>query len=84
MKLAVGDKIRIGREYANKHDGFKPNEVIELIEGQFEEYNGLYNYTSKAPSIWSSEREEFDSIYHLFGNDLEDFMDCELLKPLEQ
>lgn len=77
--LKVGTKIKIGNKYASEH-GFYPNEVIELIEGIFDEYNGLYAYTSKAPAIWNEDQGEFDSIYHLFGNDLEDFMDCEIVE----
>lgn len=76
--LEVGMKIKIGEKYSTKY-GFEPNEVIELVEGYFDEYNGLYNYTSKAPAIWNEHQEEFDSIFHLFGNNLENFMDCEIL-----
>lgn len=80
MDLQIGTKIKIGVKYEAKHGGgFKPNEVIELIEGTFEEYNGLYDEITHAPSIWNEYQQEFDSIYHLFGNDLENFMDCEIV-----
>ena len=75
LELNIGDKIKIGEKYAKKF-GFDPNEIIELVEGYFEEDNGLYTYTSTAPAIWNADQEEFDSIYHLFGNDLENFKDC--------
>ena len=75
MELKIGDKIKIGKKYAELHN-FKKDEVITLVEGEFEEYNGLYCYMSYAPSIWNKNVQEFDSIFHLFGNDLEDFMDC--------
>ncbi len=78
MKLNVGTKIKIGEEYASKY-GLKPNEVIELIEGEFEHDNGLYTEIQYAPSVWNKGNEDFDSIYHLFGNDLESFMDCEVV-----
>lgn len=78
-QLQIGTKIKIGKEYANKQ-GFKPNEIIELVEGYFDEYNGLYCYTSTAPAIWNEYQNEFDSIYHLFGNKLDNFMDCEIIK----
>ena len=80
LELKVGDKIRIGKEYANSHSEFKTGEIIELIKGYFEEENGLYSYTSTAPSIPTPSGDDFDSIYHLFGNNLEDFMDCEVIK----
>lgn len=78
MNLEVGTKIRIGEKYAERYK-FEPNKVIELVEGYFEGWNGLYTYTEEAPSIWNEGAEEFDSIFHLFGNDLENFMDCEIL-----
>ena len=81
-KLKVGTKIRIGVKYAEsetEYNGLKANEVIELIEGEFDEDNGLYCYTSYTPSIKSRTDDDFDSIYHLFGNNLEKFMDCEVL-----
>lgn len=78
-KLKVGVKIKIGVKYASGRE-FEPDEIIELIPGYFEEDNGLYCYTSEAPSIQVEEGGEFDSIYHLFGNDLERFMDCEIVK----
>lgn len=76
--LIVGNKIKIGKNYA-KECGFKEGEIIELVQGSFEEDNGLYCFTSHAPAIWNEHLKEFDSIYHLFGNKLENFMDCEVL-----
>jgi hypothetical protein len=78
MDLQVGTKIKIGKKYAEKFY-FKSGEIIELVEGSFDEYNGLYCYTSHAPAIFNEKQNEYDSIYHLFGNDLEDFMDCEII-----
>ena len=78
MELKIGTKIKIGDKYAEEN-GWGKNETIELVEGYFDEDNGLYCYTSTAPSIWNPEQDEFDSIYHLFGNDLDGFMDCTIL-----
>lgn len=77
-KLIVGTKIKIGENYAKDY-GFTVGEVIELIEGSFERYNGLYDETEKCPAIWVEDDKDFSSIYHLFGNDLDDFMDCEII-----
>lgn len=78
-KLTVGTRIKIGPEYAAYTDSFEPGQVITLVEGQFEYDNGLYTEYETAPSVWNEEDNDFDSIYHLFGNELEDFMDCEVL-----
>ena len=72
--LVSGAKIRIGKE-SSKACGLKEGQVIQLETGDFEDYNGLYEITVYSPAIWTG--EEFDSIYHLFGNDLEDFLDSE-------
>lgn len=77
--LQVGTKIKIGKKYSEEH-GFEPNQIIELVEGVFDEDNGLYTTTSTAPSVWNETLDEFDSIYHMFGNNLEDFMDCEIVE----
>lgn len=77
-KLVVGAKIRIGKKYAEKHF-CQEGEIIELVEGYFEYDNGLYVEDQTAPSVWDEGRKDFSSIYHLFGNDLEDFEDCEVL-----
>ncbi len=77
-QLKVGVKIKIGKIFANEHSWCKEGDIIELIEGYFEEDNGLYTYTSTVPSIWNEADEDFDSIYHLFGNDLDEFADNEI------
>lgn len=79
LNLQVGDKIKIDKK-SSKVCGLKEGEIIILIQGQFDEYNGLYDETVYAPSIWNDEQKEFDSIYHIFGNDLGDFLDSEIIK----
>jgi len=78
LKLVVGTKIKYGKEYA-EFSGVKEGEIIELVEGSFEYDNGLYTENQTAPSVWDENQKDFDSIYHLFGNDLEDFKDCEIV-----
>lgn len=77
--LVVGAQIKIGRQYAKEVGGFKAGEVITLIEGHFEYDNGLYDQFTTSPSVWNKDAKEFDSIYHLFGNDLEDWYDCKIV-----
>jgi hypothetical protein len=78
-KLIVGAKIKIGKEYVEHCGPFKEGEVITLVDGVFECENGLFTTTEIAPSIWDEQSKDFDSIYHLFGNHLEYFFDCEVL-----
>ena len=80
--LVVGAKIKIGKEYAEENSCVE-GEIFELVEGHFEYDNGLYTEDQTAPSIWEEISKEFNSIYHLFGNNLENFMDCELLPTQE-
>lgn len=76
--LIVGAKIEIGNEYSKK-TGFSPGQIITLVDGSFEYENGLYTEDVGCPAIWNEQQKEFDSIYHLFGNDLEDFADCKVV-----
>lgn len=78
QQLTVGTQIKIGAEYAVGR-GFEAGEIITLVQGYFEYDNGLYTEEQTAPAIWDEKTQEFDSIYHLFGNDLDDFMDCEII-----
>ena len=77
INLKVGAKIRIG-EKCSERTGLTQGEVLELVEGYFDYWNGLYDTTVTAPAIYNDEEKDFDSIYHLFGNDLEDFLDSEI------
>jgi len=74
--LIVGAKIRIGKKCAEE-TGLHEGEILELIEGDFEYDNDLYTATQYCPSIIDD--GDFISIYHLFENDLSDFLDCELV-----
>ncbi len=76
--LQVGTMIKVGPEYAKDTD-FKADEVVTLVCGYFEEDNGLYTYTSTCPSLPDPDSKEFDSIFHLFENDLRGFKDCEIV-----
>lgn len=77
-QLVIGAKIRLGDKYCQA-TGYDKGTIITLIEGALDHDNGLYTEIQSAPSIWDEEQKEFNSIYHLFGNDLEDFTDCEIL-----
>jgi len=76
-KLVIGAQIKIGEEYAKDSTLFQAGDIITLIEGEFEYDNGLYTEYQSCPSIVND--GEYESIYHLFGNKLEDFKDCEVI-----
>jgi hypothetical protein len=81
-QLVVGTKIRIGKRYVEEYnESFNEGQIIELIEGYFEHDNGLYVDTIPCPSI-ATEDDDFDSIYHLFGNKLEYWFDCEIVSAV--
>lgn len=79
--LVVGAKIKIGEQYAKRFPSFfEYGQVIELVEGWFEHDNGLYVEDRACPSWWDNDEQDFQSIYHLFGNKFEDWMDCEIVQ----
>lgn len=80
--LKVGTKIKLGEKCCSEcfpNESFKSGDIIELVEGYFEYDNGLYTDTQTAPSIWNEDMKEFDSIYHMFENDLSGFLDSEVI-----
>jgi hypothetical protein len=77
-KLVVGAQIKLGADYC-KNRACKAGDIITLVEGTFEYDNGLYDEYTSCPAVWDERTKEFDSIYHLFGNELEDFADCEIV-----
>jgi recombinational DNA repair protein RecR len=76
--LVVGARIQLGEKYCQGRS-CEAGEIITLVDGEFDDHNGLCTTTETAPAIWCEQQKEFDSIYHLFGNDLEEFEDCKVL-----
>ena len=84
-KLKIGVSIKLGSGFLDAHSNFlPPDSIITLVRGSFDHDNGLYCETQYAPSIWNEDQKEFDSIYHLFENDLSGFRDCEILEPKQK
>jgi hypothetical protein len=79
-KLVIGTKIKIGSEYCGASYGYKAGQIVELVLGHFEYDNGLYSVEQTAPAVWNEEDEEYDSIYHLFGAELDGFADCQIVE----
>lgn len=80
LKLIVGTKIKLGKKYCKYHTVFEPGTVIELVEGKFILDDDFGGTIQTAPSVWNGLEKDFDSIYHLFGNDLDEFEDCEIVE----
>lgn len=84
MEIERGDSIKFGEKWCKKYKRKDLiNKVIKLTPQWFEIDSGLYCYEKECPGIRNKKEQESDSIYHLFGNKLEDFMDCQLIKGTE-
>ncbi len=65
--LVVGTKIKIGKEYSKDYF-FEEGEVILLEKGD----NGI-------PGFYNESDDAFYDIYHFFGDNLENFLDCKIV-----
>lgn len=85
MNIERGDSIKFGEQWC-KVNGSESliGKTIKLTPQYFEEDNGLYTYETECPGIYDEVNDEANSIYHLFGNNFENFMDCELIKGNEE
>lgn len=81
MNIERGDSVVFGELWCLSN-GRKDliNKTIKLTPEWFEDDNGLFSYYTECPGIYDKVSEESESIYHLFGNDFEYFMDCKLIK----
>lgn len=85
MNIERGDSITFGAEWCKEHHREElMGRTVKLTPQYFEDDNGLYCYEREYPGVRDEESEESDSIYHLFGNEFERFMDCELIKGTEE
>lgn len=84
MKFKEGDSVQFGREYC-EYTGkeYLLGQTVMLRYQYFEYDNGLYTEDQSCLGIYNEEDEEADSIYHLFGNKLDGFMDCKLIEASE-
>lgn len=84
MDIKGGDSITFGEKWCLENDREELTGKTVKLEPQYFEYdNGLYVSYDVAPGIpaeMNDYNEEADSIYHLFGNTFERFMDCTLIK----
>ena len=81
MNIERGDSIKFGEQYCKEYSREDlVGKTVKLTPQYFEDDNGLYSYTTECPGIYDEENEEAESIYHLFGNHFENFMDCKLIK----
>ena len=76
-KLIVGTKIKIGKKYSEEH-GFEEGEIIELKLLPFEYDSDFGGGTEYCAGVENN--NDNDSIYHLFGNDFEYWLDCTIVE----
>lgn len=80
-----GDSIKFGKEWCAKNDSPHLIDKVVLMTPQyFEVDNGLYCHEVECPGMVVIEGDEPDSIYNLFGNNFEHFMDCVLIKGTDE
>lgn len=72
--LVPGTQIRIGLEFS-KMSWMNEGEVVTLIHGEFPTDDTV----ELATALWNPLEGGYDSIYHLFENDLSGFKDCEVV-----
>jgi hypothetical protein len=85
MNIERGDSIKFGEQWCKEHGSEDLiGKTIKLTPQYFEEDNGIYTYESECPGIYDESDDEAHSIYHLFGNDLSNILDCELIKGTEE
>lgn len=84
FKFENGDSVKFGEKWCEAHNSMHLNGKTIMMTPQWFDYDDdLGGGIDVCPGIWEEGSEEADSIYHLFGNDFEDFMDCELIKGTE-
>jgi Zn-finger protein len=85
ISIESGDSVKFGRKWC-KRNGCKDliGKTVMFTPQFFEDDNGLYSYETECPGIWDEKNEVAESIYHLFGNNLESLMDCVLIKGTQE
>lgn len=78
LAIQVGDKVKVG-VMSSKECGIAAGTELTFTEGHFERENGLWCENFIHPGIWDEKRKEWDSDYHIFGNDYEYFLDSEII-----
>lgn|GEM_PF-4807176 len=85
IQFERGDSVKFGKKWCKEHHSkHLIGKVVMMTPQYFEEDNGLYCSDTECPGMMEEGANEPDSIYHLFGNDFENFMDCELIKGTDE
>ena len=90
LRIEIGDEIVLGKKYCLKKGINYTAKKLKIIEGVFDNDNGLYCYEETAPSVknediynecdWDYEEGEYESVYHLFGEFLDGMLDTLVIK----
>lgn len=76
-KIEINDVIRIGKE-ASKVLGLEEGEKIE-VDHWYEVVNCEDSVIKKVPEIWDDKFEEYKTVEEFFGENCENFLDCEIV-----
>ena len=76
-KIVVNDIVRIGKE-ASKVLGIPEGRDI-VVEEWYTEWNDVKEEVQRGPMIWDEEYEIYNSLEDFFGEDLKNFLDCEIV-----
>lgn len=83
--MKSGDRIKFGPIYCNEnYKEYLEGKTIMLTPQVFEYDNDLYFEYQDSPGIFEDEEEGPESIYHLFGNNLDKMLDCVLIPATEE
>jgi len=90
----IGDSIILGKEFCEENGFPYTGKELNFVKGSFDADNGLYAYTEYAISLASIDicatedyvtgEDEYESIFHLFGNNLDGCMDCKMTLKSQQ
>ncbi|NEW05932.1 hypothetical protein GK047_07905 [Paenibacillus sp. SYP-B3998] len=84
IKFERGDSVKFGKEWCKEnHSKHLIGKTVMMTPQWFEYDNGLYCEEQECPGMLEEGSDEPESVYHLFGNEFENFMDCELVKGSE-
>ncbi|MGP1715571.1 MAG: hypothetical protein ACTS9Y_00195 [Methylophilus sp.] len=76
--LVDGAVIRIGKQYAETSTQFEEGQLITLKSIPFELDDG-FGAVQNSPAVWNETTKEWDSIYHIWDNDLSLWADNSIL-----
>ncbi|MCP1306412.1 hypothetical protein [Paenibacillus tyrfis] len=85
IQFSRGDSVKFGQEWCKEHRCEHLSGKTIMMTPQWFEYDDDFGGGyQECPGMIVEDGQEPDSIYHLFGNDFENFMDCEHIKGTDE